>query len=46
VSALERKARVQVSPRDLVFHTLKQFAALCAAKSLTEGDPQPSPTQG
>jgi amino acid adenylation domain-containing protein len=34
VSALERRARVQVSPRDLVFHTLKQFAALCASKGV------------
>jgi acyl carrier protein len=32
VSALERRAGVQISPRDLVFHTLKQFAALCASK--------------
>jgi len=33
VTALERRAGVQISPRDLVFHTLKQFAALCASKS-------------
>jgi amino acid adenylation domain-containing protein len=34
VTALEKRARVQVSPRDLVFHTLKQFAALCESKSV------------
>jgi len=33
VTALERRAGVQISPRDLVFHTLKQFAALCESKS-------------
>jgi acyl carrier protein len=33
VTALEKRAHVQISPRDLVFHTLKQFAALCESKS-------------
>jgi acyl carrier protein len=32
VTALEKRAQVQVSPRDLVFHTLRQFAALCESK--------------
>ena len=32
VTALEKRAHVQVSPRDLVFHTLRQFAALCESK--------------
>ncbi|HEX7796849.1 MAG TPA: amino acid adenylation domain-containing protein, partial [Vicinamibacterales bacterium] len=36
VSALERRARVQISPRDLVFHTLRQFSALCTSKSVSE----------
>ena len=38
VTALERRARVQISPRDLVFHTLKQFAALCASKNALSVD--------
>jgi amino acid adenylation domain-containing protein len=38
VTALERRVRVQISPRDLVFHTLKQFAALCASKSVPNAD--------
>jgi acyl carrier protein len=33
VTALEKRARVHISPRDLVFHTLRQFAALCESKS-------------
>jgi acyl-coenzyme A synthetase/AMP-(fatty) acid ligase/acyl carrier protein len=32
VTALEKRTGVQVSPRDLVFHTLRQFAALCEAR--------------
>ena len=42
VSALERRARVQISPRDLVFHTLRQFAALCMSKSVSEDGTQTS----
>jgi acyl carrier protein len=33
VTALEKRAGVHISPRDLVFHTLRQFAVLCEAKS-------------
>jgi amino acid adenylation domain-containing protein len=42
VSALERRARVQISPRDLVFHTLRQFSALCMSKSVSEDGTQTS----
>jgi len=42
VSALERQADVQVSPRELVFHTLKQFAALCASKRMPKNDARTS----
>jgi acyl carrier protein len=35
VTALEKRAHVQISPRDLVFHTLRQFAALCESKPRT-----------
>jgi amino acid adenylation domain-containing protein len=38
VTALERQAQVQISPRDLVFHTLKQFAALCESKRAVKAD--------
>jgi acyl carrier protein len=36
VAALEKRMGVQISPRDLVFHTLRQFAALCASRAATE----------
>jgi amino acid adenylation domain-containing protein len=32
VTALERRTQLRVSPRDLVFHTLRQFAALCESR--------------
>jgi acyl carrier protein len=32
VSVLEKRTGVRVGPRDLLFHTLRQFAALCEAK--------------
>ena len=32
VTALERRTGLQMSPRDLVFHTLRQFAALCESR--------------
>lgn len=32
VTALEKRTGIQVSPRELVFHTLRQFAAICELK--------------
>ncbi len=38
VTALEKRTQLQVSPRDLVFHTLKQFAALCESRLAKTSD--------
>ena len=44
VTAIEKRHGVRVAPRELVFHTLRQFAALCqsrvaaASSSTTPGD--------
>jgi amino acid adenylation domain-containing protein len=32
VTALEKRMQLRMSPRDLVFHTLRQFAALCESR--------------
>jgi amino acid adenylation domain-containing protein len=39
VTALERRTRLHMNPRDLVFHTLRQFAALCESRLASSPEP-------
>jgi amino acid adenylation domain-containing protein len=39
VTAIEKRTGLNISPRDLVFHTLRQFAALCESRVATVRNP-------